>query len=83
MTREDEYHDAMVTAIELIWGEGYMVPGGEGNVANLIEDLDVRGARILDIGCGIGGPACLLAEKYGARVVGCDLQANLLRRSQK
>ena len=38
---------------------------------------------MLDIGCGIGGPACTLAQKYGARVVGSDLEVNLLRRSQQ
>ena len=31
MTHEDEYHDNMVTMLELIWGEGYMAPGGPGN----------------------------------------------------
>jgi len=80
---EDEYNDAMVMAIEEIWGEGFMAPGGEGNVANLIEGMDVRGKTVLDIGCGTGGPACMLGGKLGARVVGTDLEASLLRRTQK
>ena len=83
MSHESEYHDAMVTAIELIWGDGFLAPGGEGNVANLIDGLDVRGKRVLDIGCGIGGPACTLVQKHGARVVGSDLEVDLLRRSQR
>ena len=83
MGHQDEYDDAMVTTIELVWGDGFMAPGGEGNVANLVRGLDLREGRILDIGCGIGGPACTLAEGYGARVVGTDLEANLLRRSQR
>jgi phosphoethanolamine N-methyltransferase len=73
----------MVTAIELVWGDGFLAPGGEGHVANLVDGLDVRDKRILDIGCGIGGPACTLAEKHGARVVGSDLEIDLLRRSQR
>ncbi len=32
MTHEDEYHDNVVTMLELVWGEGYMAPGGPGNV---------------------------------------------------
>ena len=36
MTREIEYHDAMTNMLELIWGTGFMTPGGEGNVANLV-----------------------------------------------
>jgi 27-O-demethylrifamycin SV methyltransferase len=28
------------------------------------------GVLVLDVGCGIGSPACLLAERYGCRIVG-------------
>jgi ubiquinone/menaquinone biosynthesis C-methylase UbiE len=31
------------------------------------------GATILDVGCGLGGPARYLAAEYGCRVVGVDL----------
>jgi ubiquinone/menaquinone biosynthesis C-methylase UbiE len=38
------------------------------------EWLELReGARLLDVGCGSGGPALRLAESTGARVVGIDL----------
>ena len=69
MTQEIEYHDAMVTILELIWGDGFMAPGGKGNVDNLVEGLDVRNKSILDIGSGLGGPAFVLAKGYGASVM--------------
>ena len=69
-----EYGFAMRTMLDLIWGEGYMSPGGEGNIANLVRDLEVRDQRILDIGSGQGSPACFLAETYGAFVVGIDIE---------
>jgi len=78
MARDIEYHDAMTNMLELIWGVGFMTPGGEGNIAIMAEGLDLRDRRVLDIGCGIGGPAFVLASKYGARVVGTDVEPQLI-----
>lgn len=83
MTHEIEYPDEMIAMLEIIWGPGFMAPGGEGNIANLVEGLDVRDKKVLDIGCGIGGPAFLLAEKYGAHVVGIDIEPELIERAQR
>ena len=82
MSHEDEYHDNLVTMLELIWGEGYMAPGGPGNVAKMLHGLETRGKRILDIGCGIGGPAFEMARTFGAEVVGIDLEAPLIERAR-
>ena len=82
MEHEIEYPEEMVKMLELIWGEGFMAPGGEGNVAHLIDGLNVQNKRILDIGCGIGGPAFVLANKYGARVTGIDIEAHLIDHAQ-
>ncbi len=82
MAREIEYNDAMIGMLELIWGIGFMAPGGEGNIANLVEGLEVRDRRVLDIGCGLGGPAFVLAEKYGAYVVGTDIELQLVERAR-
>jgi phosphoethanolamine N-methyltransferase len=83
MTHEDEYHDNMVTLLELIWGDGYMAPGGPGNVAKMLAGLKTSGRHILDIGCGIGGPAFEMARTHGASVVGIDLEAPLIERAQQ
>lgn len=83
MTQEIEYHDEMIAMLEIIWGPGFMAPGGEGNIANLVEGLDIRDKRILDIGCGIGGPAFVLADHYGAHVVGIDIEAEPVARAQR
>ena len=83
MTHADEYHDNMVTMLELIWGEGYMAPGGPGNVAKMLSGIETQGKRLLDIGCGIGGPACEMALTFGADVVGIDLEAPLVERANR
>jgi len=81
VTHENEYHDNMVTMLELIWGDGYMAPGGPGNLAKLLAGTEPAGKRLLDVGCGIGGPAFEVARSYGAKVVGIDLEAPLIERA--
>ena len=82
MSHADEYNDNMVTLLELIWGKGYMAPGGPGNVAKMLNGIDTHGRHILDIGCGIGGPAFEMAQTHGASVTGIDLEAPLIERAQ-
>ena len=77
-----EYHDAMIILLETLWGKGYMAPGGAGNVAKQIDGLDIKGKRVLDIGCGLGGPDHLLAGHHGATVVGIDLEEHLIERAR-
>ena len=81
MSHDNEYYDDMVKMLEFIWGEGYMAPGGPGNVANLLDGTAPEGKRILDIGCGIGGPAMDMVREHGAHVVGIDLEAPLVQRA--
>jgi ubiquinone/menaquinone biosynthesis C-methylase UbiE len=83
MEHQNEYDDSMVAMLELVWGEGFMAPGGEGNVARMVAGLDLEGRRVLDLGCGIGGPACVLARNYGPHVVGTDLEPPLIERAQR
>ena len=35
-THEDEYDDALVAMLELIWGEGFLSPGGPEAVRNIV-----------------------------------------------
>ena len=86
MTQErhvSEYHDAMVSFLEWIWGRDYMAPRGEGNVDKLVAGIDLAGKRVLDIGCGIGAPAFALARKYGAHVTGIDLEPQHIERATR
>ena len=83
MSHEKEYNENMVTMLELVWGDGYMAPGGPGNVARLLDGIDTRDKRILDIGCGIGGPVFEMAKTHGAEVVGIDLEAPLIERARQ
>jgi ubiquinone/menaquinone biosynthesis C-methylase UbiE len=73
------YSKAVVMALEFVWGEGFLSPGGPREVQVLVGTRDLRGSRILDVGCGLGGIDLLLAETYGAReVVGIDINPDVI-----
>jgi len=79
-----EYGDAMVAALELIWGEGFLSPGGPAEVKATLGGRDIRGAEVLDIGCGIGGIDLLLVERFGAsKVLGIDIEADNIDRARR
>ena len=46
MDHQDEYFDNLVTMLELIWGEGYMAPGGSGNVEKMLNGIETAGKRL-------------------------------------
>ncbi len=78
----DEYNEEMVAFLELIWGKGFMAPGGAQNVLRLTDGLETRDRHILDVGSGLGGGDLILARQLGARVTGIDIEAPLVRRAQ-
>ena len=48
--------------------------GGRQATTDLAAQIDLpRGARVLDVGCGIGGPARFFASERGWRIDGIDL----------
>jgi SAM-dependent methyltransferase len=74
-----EYDAAMQALLQLVWGEGFLSPGGADEVARLLEGSDLTGCTVLDIGCGLGAVDLLLVTAHGARsVVGIDLDPALL-----
>lgn len=74
-----EYDPAMLALLQIIWGDGFLSPGGAPELARVLEGSDVTGARVLDIGCGLGAIDELLVTKHGAgSVVGIDIDPVLL-----
>ena len=67
------YDRTIVTVSELIWGEGFLAPGGAAAVHPIVAGLDLRDLTVLDIGCAVGGVDRVLAEDYGCSVIGFDI----------
>lgn len=79
-----EYTDDLVDSLAILWGEGFLSPGGPEEVARLLEGTDLAGRRVLDIGCGVGGIDLLLARDYGAAsVVGIDVEPPLVEKARR
>ena len=81
-THEDEYDDGTVAMLELIWGEGFLTPGGPANVRQIVAGLDLRDKTVLDIGSGVGGVDLILAGEYGAHVIGFEIERALIDRAR-
>jgi len=74
-----EYDAAMQEFLQLVWGDGFLSPGGADEIARLLEGEDIGGAKILDVGAGLGGVDRVLATLHGAgSVVGIDIEPGLI-----
>ena len=75
-----QYSRTSILRYEKIFGSGYISTGGPETTDVLVDLLGDRikpGARVLDVGSGIGGAAFFLAREFGATVVGVDLSPEM------
>ena len=83
-TGSGQYNETFIVGLQWMWGDGYLAPGGPAEVAELLKNVDLQGARTLDIGSGLGAIAALLAGTYGAKeVVGIDVEPHLVEHSRE
>ena len=78
-TRNSQYNEKFNTALQWMWGDGFLSPGGPEEVASMLEGVDLGGRSVLDVGSGLGAVDVLLAEQYGAvSIRGVDVEAHLI-----
>lgn len=78
---ETNYNATGTALIERLYAENFLsLSGAEGTDRLVAESGVAAGAkdekRVLDIGCGLGGPAMRLAGHHGLHVTGIDLVAS-------
>jgi SAM-dependent methyltransferase len=49
----------------------------------LAKSIDIKGAKLLDVGCGLGGPCRMLAEEFNCSTTGIDLSQEYIRTAEK
>jgi phosphoethanolamine N-methyltransferase len=72
-----EYDEAMLALLQIIWGDGFLSPGGAAEITRVLEGVDIAGREVLDVGCGIG--AVDLARRPG-RLLAADARVFSTRR---
>ena len=81
MSEDEEpgYSKEETERLELIWGVGFLSPGGPAEVARILGGHDVNNCSVLDIGSGAGGvDLALVREHRASTVVGVDVQQELV-----
>jgi SAM-dependent methyltransferase len=78
----DEYDDRMLTMLQLVWGDGFLSPGGPQAVRDIVAGIGLDGMKILDIGCGLGGLDQVLAGLGECLITGIDVAAPLVARAR-
>ena len=78
----EEYDDRMLRLLQIIWGEGFLSPGGPQAVREIVAGLDLQDKAVLDVGCGLGGLDQVLAGEFGARVTGVDVAKLIVAQGQ-
>ena len=80
---EPEYDEAAMRFLAVLWGEGYLSPGGPAEVDRVLSGVDLKGKRILDFGCGAGGITLHIARTHApAEVVGFDVEQPVIDRAR-
>ncbi|WP_438753025.1 class I SAM-dependent methyltransferase [Pararhizobium sp. O133] len=83
-TQDPEYDDAAIRFLAVLWGEGYLSPGGPEEVDRVLAGLDLSGKRVLDLGCGAGGITLHIARTHHpAEIVGFDVELPVIEAARR
>jgi len=74
-----QYATESILQYEKVYGEDFVSPGGHQITIELVGQMKLSpGSRVLDVGCGLGGSAFVMARDFNLIVDGIDLSKNML-----
>mgnify|MGYP003668039139 CR=1 FL=1 len=77
-----EWSESRQQLAQMLWGDGFSVPGEPDYVLDLAKPFGLTGENtLLEIGTGLGGGARTIAAKIGAYVEGFDLSPEIAKRA--
>lgn len=80
----DPWDEETVDIAQYIWGKGFCGPGGPEYVVALSKLLALSPEMsMLQIGAGLGGPARVLADRFGVWITGYENSQNLVDKGNK
>jgi phosphoethanolamine N-methyltransferase len=78
-----QYTPDEIRKYEAIYGHNFVSPGGEATTRDILSLIAFEpGMEVLDVGCGLGGAAFVMAQTFGARVHGIDISRNMLQAAE-
>lgn len=81
MSGDISYPEDFVDLLEIQWGVGFLSPGGPEEVLEILRGIDLRAKQVLDIGCGVAGPAMVIARNlHPEKITGTDIEPQLIAR---
>ncbi len=87
MTKEKsligQYNTKLRSLLEYMNGTNFLSQGGPARIDLMVDDISFKDKKVLDLGCGVGGPALYLAEQHEAYVYGVDVDSELIDLAQK
>jgi len=79
-----QYVESSILQYESIYGEDFVSPGGRDLAFEMIAGMALAPtSRVLDVGCGLGGSAFVMARDFGLRVEAIDLSRNMLALAER
>ena len=84
ITDEGEYSKKQINTLEMIWGEGFLSPGGYDEIDLVLNNKSIENMTILDIGCGAGSAAFHFIKNHSVgHVTAVDVEKEVIDRANE